>query len=133
MFDGKRFDLGLYEAGVSHGVTFDRAGVCYIFCIVHPEMSGVVVVLDTPYYAATDHRGEFAIEEAPAGRYLLSVWHEQGNPEGAAVFPRVVSISREHVVLAPIGLRDMARFLGPHKNKYGADYETHEPKAPIYK
>src|SRR5690349_4322918 len=61
MFDGKRFDLGLYEAGASHSVTFDRVGVCYIFCNVHPEMSGVVVVLDTPYHGKTNPAGEYTI------------------------------------------------------------------------
>ena len=32
LFEGKRFDLGLYEAGTSHIVHFDRPGVSYIFC-----------------------------------------------------------------------------------------------------
>ena len=133
MFNGKRFDLGLYEAGASHSVAFDRPGVCYIFCNVHPEMSGVVVVLDTPYYGVTDRRGEFAIGEVPAGQYVLCVWHERGKPESAADFPRMVSISPEHAVLAPIRLRDTGQLLVPHKNKYGADYETPAPKGPIYK
>src|SRR4051812_43066762 len=31
LFDGKRFDLGLYEAGTSRTVTFTRPGVCYVF------------------------------------------------------------------------------------------------------
>jgi hypothetical protein len=31
LFNGKRFDLGLYEAGSSKSVTFPRAGVSYIF------------------------------------------------------------------------------------------------------
>ena len=43
LFDGKRFDLGLYEAGTTRGVNFTRAGVCYVFCNIHPEMSAVVV------------------------------------------------------------------------------------------
>src|SRR5215471_6640516 len=51
LFNGKRFDLGLYEAGTTRQVRFDRPGVCYIFCNIHSEMSAVVVVLDTPYYA----------------------------------------------------------------------------------
>ena len=133
MFDGKRFDLGLYEAGASHSVKFDRAGVCYIFCNVHPEMSGLVVVLDTPYYAVTNRRGEFTMAEVPAGRYLLSVWHERGKPAVAADFPRAVSISPENAVLAPIRLRDTGQLFVPHKNKYGADYESPAPKGLVYK
>ena len=29
LYDGKRFDLGLYEAGTSRSVTFPRAGICW--------------------------------------------------------------------------------------------------------
>jgi plastocyanin len=32
LFEGKRFDLGLYEAGTTRLVHFDRLGVSYIFC-----------------------------------------------------------------------------------------------------
>jgi plastocyanin len=133
MFDGKRFDLGLYEAGASHSVVFDRPGVCYIFCNVHPEMSGLVVVLDTPYYAVTDRKGEYTMEGVAPGRYVLSVWNERCKPEAAGDFPRTVSISPENAALAPIRLLDTGQFFIPHKNKYGADYDTAAPKGPIYK
>src|ERR1019366_9401045 len=36
LFNGKRVDLGLYEAGTSRTVHFDREGVSYIFCNIHP-------------------------------------------------------------------------------------------------
>src|ERR1700732_5438520 len=39
LFEGKRFDLGLYEAGSSRDVLFDKPGVSYIFCNIHAEMS----------------------------------------------------------------------------------------------
>jgi plastocyanin len=35
LFEGKRFDLGLYEAGSSRNVIFDKPGVSYIFCNIH--------------------------------------------------------------------------------------------------
>jgi len=41
LFDGKRFDLGLYEAGATNSVRFDRLGVSFLFCNIHPEMSAV--------------------------------------------------------------------------------------------
>ena len=127
MFDGKRFDLGLYEAGASHSVTFDRTGVCYIFCNVHPEMSGVVVVLDTPYHGKTNPAGEYTIRDVPAGRYTLSIWHERGKPEDASTVARMVQISPENTTLAPIRLRDTGQLLAPHKNKYGKDYDAPAP------
>ncbi|HVH86206.1 MAG TPA: hypothetical protein VM912_05740, partial [Terriglobales bacterium] len=51
LFEGKRFDLGLYESGASRSVRFDRTGVSYIFCNIHPQMNAIVISLDTPYYA----------------------------------------------------------------------------------
>src|ERR1700722_16491938 len=47
-FNGKRFDLGLYEEGSNKTVRFDHEGVSYIFCNIHPEMSAVVIALETP-------------------------------------------------------------------------------------
>jgi plastocyanin len=133
MFDGKRFDLGLYEAGASHNVVFDRPGVCFIFCNIHPEMSAVVVVTDSPYYAVSDKAGKFSIADVPPGRYLVSVWHERGKVEVASDFPRPVTISRENVSLAPIRLIDPGQLVAPHKNKYGRDYDSPQNTFPTYK
>src|SRR5262252_1976746 len=78
LFDGKRFDLGLYEAGGSRTVSFDAPGICYIFCNIHPEMSAAIVVVDSPYYATSKPDGQFSIPNVEAGHYLLYVWHERG-------------------------------------------------------
>jgi plastocyanin len=130
LFNGKSFDLGLYEAGASHSARFDRVGVSYIFCNIHPEMSAVVVVVDAPYYSVTSRHGEFTIPNVPAGRYLLSVWHERGKPETAADLPREVTIGPQSSALARIRLMDAGQVLAPHKNKYGVDYDS---PAPAYK
>jgi plastocyanin len=129
MYDGKRFDLGLYEAGASHSVTFDRPGVCYIFCNIHPEMIAVVVVTDSPYYAVSDKAGKFTISNVPFGRYLVTVWHERGKLDTTSDFPRQVTISQENTSLPAIRLIDSGQLLAPHKNKYGHDYDS----PPTYK
>ena len=49
LFDGKRFDLGLYEGGSTQFVRFDKPGISFIFCNIHPQMSAVVIALNTPY------------------------------------------------------------------------------------
>jgi plastocyanin len=38
LFDDKRFDLGLYEAGTTRTVNFNAAGISYILCNIHPEI-----------------------------------------------------------------------------------------------
>jgi plastocyanin len=63
LIEGKRFDWGLYEAGTSRTVVFDREGISYIFCNIHPEMSSVVVALKTPYYGISDARGSVTIPD----------------------------------------------------------------------
>ena len=40
LYAGKRFDLGLYEAGATKSVTFSRVGVSYIFCNIHRPEGG---------------------------------------------------------------------------------------------
>src|ERR1041385_7208904 len=127
MFDGKRFDLGLYEAGASHSVAFDRVGVCCIFGKVHRERGGVVVVVNPPYHGKTNPAGEYTIRDVPAGRYTLSVWHERGKPEDTSGLTRMVTISPENATLAPIQLSDKGQLLVPHKNKYGKDYDSPAP------
>ena len=136
LFEGKRFDLGLYEAGTSHAVTFDAPGICYIFCNIHPEMSAVVVVTGSPYYAISDPAGKFSILNVPPGIYSLSVWHERGKPENPDDYRRQIVISSENAFLPPIRLIDAGELLVPHKNKYGRDYDQHQPgvsAGPIYR
>jgi len=133
LFDGKRFDLGLYEAGASHAVNFDRAGLCYIFCNIHPEMSAVVIVVDTPYFAVSARSGEFTIAQVPAGRYYLHVWSERAKPVTPAEFPRAIGISAESATVAAIRLIDSGQLIAPHKNKYGRDYDAFGPPSPVYK
>src|SRR5712692_2597504 len=47
LFDGKRFDLGLYESGTTQFVKFDKPGISFIFCNIHAQMSAVVVALNS--------------------------------------------------------------------------------------
>ena len=133
MFDGKRFDLGLYEEGTTRSVDFSHPGVCFLFCNIHPEMSGVVVVVDSPYYAVTNRAGAFTIANVPPGRYTLSVWHERGKPERPDEFPRDLTVSQATASLGTIRLVESGQVFPPHKNKYGRDYGPPPPAHPLYK
>jgi plastocyanin len=126
LFEGKRFDLGLYEAGSSRTIRFDRAGVSYIFCNIHPEMGAVVIALRTPYYAISDRKGKIALSDVPAGRYVLHIWHEAAPPEMLNAMRREVTISGEASSLGTIRLQLPRAQNVAHKNKYGQDY----PKPP---
>lgn len=132
LFDGKRFDLGLYEAGASRATAFNRPGICFIFCNIHPEMSAVVVVLDTPYFQVTDASGRISLPGVLPGRYRLSVWHERAQPAGPGPFHRDLDITAEENSLGVLRLVDSGRLTIPHKNKYGRDYDP-APSGPAYK
>src|SRR5216684_160642 len=68
LFEGKRFDLGLYEAGTTRDVRFDRLGISYIFCNIHPEMSAVVINMATPLYAISNREGQMRMSGVAYGR-----------------------------------------------------------------
>jgi plastocyanin len=122
MYDGKRFDLGLYEAGTSRSVRFDRPGVSFLFCNIHAEMSAVVIVVDTPYFAMSDRNGHLLIPDVPDGRYQMHVWYERSLPENLKGLSRVVTISNQMRTLGPIHVVDNPNYTFAHKNKYGEDY-----------
>ena len=66
LFEGKRFDLGLYESlEPTRFVQFDKPGVSFIFCNIHAQMSAVVIALATPYYAISDSHGDVKIPGVP--------------------------------------------------------------------
>ncbi len=132
LFNGKRFDLGLYEAGTTRAVLFDRPGICYIFCNIHPEMSAVVVVLDTPYYGASDAAGELVIPNVPPGRYRLQVFHERCLPEFLRTLTREITVSAEGGDLGTIHLTEAVDLRLIHKNKYGREYDLPAPRSSLY-
>jgi len=130
LFDGKRFDLGLYEAGATNSVRFDRAGVSFLFCNIHPEMSAVVVAVNTPYYGMSDKSGNVSIANVPDGRYELHVWYERSLPEDLNGLARRVQIAAGTRDLGAIIVPENPSFSPTHKNKYGQDYAP--PPAQTY-
>jgi len=121
LYDGKRFDLGLYEAGSSKSVTFSSPGVSYIFCNIHPEMSAVVISLPTPLYAIADATSTFTIRNIPPGEYVLRLWVEGALPPALQGLSHEVKIAR--------GMNDLGTKNVPiattatHTNKFGGAYD----------
>ncbi|HWF39787.1 MAG TPA: hypothetical protein VG322_14790 [Candidatus Acidoferrales bacterium] len=122
LFNGKRFDLGLYEAGSSKSVRFDRIGVSFLFCNIHEEMSAVVVAVDTPYFAISDRYGHISIPNVPDGRYEAHTWYERSLPEDLKALEHPVTISTSARSMETIRVINNPDFTLAHKNKYGQDY-----------
>lgn len=128
LFDGKRFDLGLYEAGATNVVRFDRVGVSFLFCNIHPEMSAVVVAVDTPFYGVSDRSGNLSMANVPEGKYELHVWYERGLPDDLKALTRTVTLSQQLRDLGTIVVRENPNFSPAHQNKYGQDYVPPPPQ-----
>ncbi len=132
LFEGQRFDLGLYEAGSTRTVKFSRPGVCYIFCNIHPEMGAAVIVLDTPYSGISDRAGQIRIPAVPPGRYRMGVWSERSSPDELKAFGRVVTIGENSTSLGRIPVKVGNPFILHHLNKYGLAYDTTSSSNPLY-
>jgi plastocyanin len=73
-------NLGTWPQAVKKSFQFNDLGVASLLCNVHPEMSGYVVVVPTPYFAVTDKEGNYTIKDVSAGTYTLKTWSEEGKP-----------------------------------------------------
>jgi plastocyanin len=122
LFDGKRFDLGLYESGTTRTVRFDRAGVSFLFCNIHAEMSAVVVAVETRYFGTSDRLGHLAIGRVPDGSYQMHVWYERSSPDELKGLSQRVLVSESMRSLGNIRVIENPNFTTAHKNKYGQDY-----------
>ncbi len=132
LYDGKRFDLGLYASGESRPVLFNRAGISYIFCNIHPQMNAIVMALDTPYFAVSDQHGNVTINDVPEGRYQLKVWHERASDQELQAQARTVRVSGGHADLGALRLNEAGYMPRPHSNKHGQSYDN-ERNQPTYK
>jgi hypothetical protein len=129
LFNGKRFDLGLYESGSSRAVHFDHDGVSYIFCNIHPEMSAVIVTLSTPYYEVSPADGSITLHGIPAATYEMHVWAEGSNARDLNALTRRVVLSASQKDLGVVDV-PIDSHIQPHKNKFGEDYK--DPDDSLY-
>jgi plastocyanin len=122
LFNGKRFDLGLYEGHSHRAVRFDREGVSYIFCNIHPDMGAVVISLSTPFYAVSQADGRILLKHVPPGRYRLHLWAENVDLQTLHGLSRDVQVDEQNNQLGTFHLQVTARQAASHKNKFGEDY-----------
>ena len=114
---GNAFDVGLYRRGPGKAVTFKEPGLVRVFCNVHQQMAGYVLVVDTPYSTAPDKKGGFSLAGLPAGPGTLSVWHERGEMLTQQVtLPATAPLKLSLAVSKPRVPR--------HLNKFGMAYST---------
>ena len=121
LFDGKRFDLGLYEAGISKEVRFERPGISYLFCNIHPQMSAVVVALETPLFAIAQKNGTLSIEGVPNGEYSAHLWVEGADEHALALWTHRISVKEAHMEAGNFAVSALGS--EHHLNKFGKPYK----------
>lgn len=74
----KEFNLGMPIQGMKLKRKFDKEEVMVKFkCDVHPWMNAYIGVLPHPFFSVTGDDGAFAIQNLPAGSYVVEAWHEK--------------------------------------------------------
>ena len=130
-FNGQIFDVSLYPPGTTRSVRFARPGVVRVFCNIHPTMSAVIVVVDSPFFSTTGRDGAYSFSNVPAGSYQLHFFHERATPETLGKLTKTVAVPAKtdagEVEISETGYLPM-----PHKNKYGNDYPAHSSDSQHY-
>ena len=70
----KKFDLKLYGKEEQRSVVFDTPGVVALGCNIHDQMSGFIVVTQTPFAAKAGASGRVVLTDVPAGPATVRVW-----------------------------------------------------------
>lgn len=121
LFNGRRFDLGLYEAGGRRSVRFDHDGVSYIFCNIHPEMGAVIVSLSTPWHSTSKPDGSVVLRNIPPGDYELNLWSQNVSPGDSLAARQRVHVGTQDIKLAPVVFTSRTVPID-HLNKFGEPY-----------
>jgi uncharacterized membrane protein/plastocyanin len=45
-------------------------------CSIHPWMSANLAIVEHPFFAVSNNKGEFTIKKLPVGTYTIEIWHE---------------------------------------------------------
>ena len=76
--NNKIFNFGQPPGLPSRHRTFPNAEKpLKIKCDVHRWMLSYAFVMDHPFFAVTDEKGQFTIQGLPAGNYTLKTWHDK--------------------------------------------------------
>ena len=117
-----RFDLDLYKSPKSGSKTFLVPGIVRVYCNIHPQMSAVVLVLDSPYFIQAGPDGAFTLEGVPAGKHVLKAWHERGGEAST----EILVPAGDGRVSAELQLDASTFKRTSHKKKDGKDYGSGE-------
>lgn len=112
------FDLGSYQKGESKSVTMAKSGVVSVYCNMHPQMVGHVLVVPNGYYVRAGNDGFFKLQNVPAGRRRVVAWAPNSKPVVAEA-----EVSESGVVTLELELKKGRQ--AAHTKKDGLPYGSY--------
>ena len=76
----RRFDLGKYPRGQSRSITFRKPGQVNVFCDIHSDMAGFILVVPNRHWARPAADGSYELAGLLPGRYRVHAWHPDFSP-----------------------------------------------------
>lgn len=116
---GNTFDLGSYRQGETRTVKMSKTGVVTVYCNMHPQMVGHILVVPSGHYVRAGKDGFFRLANIPAGNRRLVAWAPNAKP--MSVSANVVDGEVVTVELALKKGRTMQ-----HRRKDGLPYGSYD-------
>jgi len=113
------FDLGSYRQGETKGVTMSKPGVVNVYCNMHPQMVGHILVVPNGNYVRAGKDGFFRLSNVPAGHHRIVAWAPDSKPAVAEA-----DVSDTEAVTVEIELKKGRG--GPHLKKDGLPYGSYD-------
>jgi plastocyanin len=113
------FDLGSYRQGDAKSVTMSRPGVVSVYCNMHPQMVGHILVVPNGNYVRAGKDGFFRISNVPVGHHRIVAWAPEARPVSAEA-----EISEADAVTVELELKRSRP--GPHLKKDGLPYGSYD-------
>ena len=112
------FDLGSYRQGESKSVHMTKPGVVSVYCNMHPEMVGYILVVPGAFFARVGQDGFYKLASVPAGHHRIVAWTPNAKPIVAEVDVNETDPATVELELHPTRP-------GPHTNKDGMAYGSY--------
>jgi plastocyanin len=113
------FDLGSYRQGESKSVTMTKPGVVSVYCNMHPQMVGYILVTPSNLYTRAGADGFYRLANVPAGRHKVVAWAPNAKP-----VTMEVNVTEDEVTTLEMEVKKGRG--SPHLNKDGMPYGSYK-------
>ena len=88
----KEFDLGNFAKDHTRTVVFQKPGIVYVNCHLHPNMSATIVISPNHWGVKAGPDGKFTLADVPHGAHTIVAWHKS-----AGFFRQQITVGDKNV------------------------------------